>query len=462
MRIAREIEGRPLVGITLGLVLGIACILSSLNVVFLGVVALAPLSWRWRLAVLTAACVGALSMYLNRMPLLSEPFEFDGVADVVSQPARGEFGSRCIVRADGLRWYVAIPSSLQIAMGDTVSLRGRVDPPSEVLRKFAPGRGVCGQMRSPTRVRVVSRGAAIWHMGAMARDSFLGFAESSLDPRVGAVVRALCFSDDADVDHDLMRAMRRSGTIHIVSTSGLHVVLLTGALMLALSSLPVARAVQLAALGALLLVYAAACGFQAPVVRASIMAIVVAIAYLFHREGDGVSALCLAAILYLVAQPWCIQDIGFQLSFTVVAGLILFAWPISEKEAAGTAVWGRGLKTALVGTSIATAAGLPLVAYHFGVVSLTSVPANLLIAPLVVLVTVPALLAWLTFGVAASVAVGVMQVIVQPFSGWIMAVVDFFGSPTWAAVDIPEFSGYWLALIYGASLIMWRPYVRRA
>lgn len=457
MRVVREIEGRPLVGVTLGLALGIAWVLAPVNLVFLGIVAVPRFPWRWRLTVLIAAAVGAMGMHLNRMPLLSESVEFDGVADVVSQSTREDSGSRCIVRADGMRWYVTVPESLEVAMGDRLSLRGRIDPPSEVLRKFAPGRGVCGQMRNPTRVRVVERGAFIWHLGAKARDSFIAFADVSLDPPVGSVVRALCFSDDADVDPDLMRAMRRSGTIHIVSTSGLHVVLLTGALMLALSSLPIARAIQLVALGVLLLVYAAACGFQAPVVRASIMAMVVAVAYLFYREGDGISALCLAAALYLVFQPWCIQDVGFQLSFTVVGGLILFAWPVTQSEGPATR---RTLKSAVVGTTVATLAGLPLVAYHFGVVSVTSIPANLLIAPLVVLVTVPALLAWLTFGFYGSVAVGVMQVIVQPLSGWIMAVVDCLGSPAWAAVDVPEFSGYWLPLVYAAAMGLWRPYVR--
>jgi competence protein ComEC len=106
-------------------------------------------------------------------------------------------------------------------------------------------------------------------------------------------------------------------------------------------------------------------------------------------------------------------------------------------------------------SGVAFAASAPLVAYHFGTLSLVALPANLLIALAVSAVVVGGLLAHLLSFLWLPLGVGLLQV-VGGLGGWILTVLDALGRPSWAQVNLPAMPAWLVALIYACAALTYR------
>ncbi len=360
--------------------------------------------------------------------------------------------------------YRFIYQEPSISLYDRIQLEGTLKGVSEVQEPYFRTKGLRGSISvdSSKDIRIIQSGPAIFRWGLGWRESFLGFTESHLSPSTASLVDALCFNVDGDLPDEMRTNLQRSGTIHIISASGLHVFLLSLAVQFLLAYLPLPRWAQFGLLILILVLYAAAAGFRPPVVRAAFMGAAYMGSEFVKRVPDSISALSAVAIAFLLWKPLTLLDIGFQLSFVAVFALSYFR--LFENTEADTmpkivkTKLGHGLWQSLVAT-VATA---PLVAYHFGQVSIVALLANLLIAAAILPIMVGSVAAWLASFVAKSVSAGILSVFVTPFAGWISLVVELLGSLSIASVEVPEFSAVWLIPIYGAMVALWRPRVRPA
>ncbi len=115
-----------------------------------------------------------------------------------------------------------------------------------------------------------------------------------------------------------------AGVAHILAVSGLHVSLLAGVLMLLLRKMHLSPLAILCVTGVFLLVYCALIGFSAPVVRASVLTMIVLFAPLAKRRTDPLTSLAAAFLILLLIRPADLFTQSFILSFSAVLGIILF------------------------------------------------------------------------------------------------------------------------------------------
>ena len=454
-----ELDRRPLVAVFLGLVAGCAGAVVGWFALFAVPLVLLVKRWPVRLASVLACGIGLLTYpRLAEAPVVEEAF-LEAEVDVLTMPVTTADSMRTVVGHKDERYVLYLGADSGVVLGDRLRVRADIKPLSEgqVAR-----RGAIGTMRAISEPEVVDRGSFVWRVGMALRRSFQRMTDRFADPAAGPLLDGMCFSMTSDVPLDLRRAMARTGTSHIVSTSGLHIVLVAFALAGLLGTMPVPRPAQIAVLFALLAVYAAAAGFQPPVMRAILMTLVLVSAYLFRRGPDGLSALAFAGIVSLLWAPELVRDIGFQLSMVAVGSLVLFsrlpeATPLDSH--AGLREWALQYTQASLVVTLATA---PLLAYHFGMVPLMSVPANLLVVPVLGIVISGALAAWGLWAIVPAVGVGMLKLCVEPMTGWVGLVIERLGSLPFAALDAPEFSAYWLVPIYLLALLLWRPHVRPA
>jgi competence protein ComEC len=236
----------------------------------------------------------------------------------------------------------------------------------------------------------------------------------------GAVAAALLVGERSALSEETNESLRISGLAHILSISGLHMMLIAGVTfwlaraLLALSPrLALARPIRKwAALAALLVVslYLALSGGGVATVRAYVMAVVMFAAILLDRPAISMRNLALAAFIVLAMEPESVVEPGFQMSFAAVAALIA-AWELwHDRERRrlvdddaipgwrvarffGRALFGVGATTLVAGFATA-----PFAAYHFERVASYSLLGNLLAAPLVSTIIMP-------FGLLTLVAV---------------------------------------------------------
>lgn len=148
-----------------------------------------------------------------------------------------------------------------------------------------------------------------------------------------AIAAALLTGYDEKIEPELMDSYSAAGVIHILSVSGLHVgiIFLLADFVFRLfrrwHKFPLIRPV---AIITIVWLYATVTGMASPVVRASIMFTFITLGTTFRRHNNGINLLAAAAFLILVFDPRALFNIGFQLSFSAVGGILLFQ-PVLKK-----------------------------------------------------------------------------------------------------------------------------------
>lgn len=244
------------------------------------------------------------------------------------------------------------------------------------------------RVRAPDGVRRVQSAEFSWvGLCLAAKRKMESALEAALPREHSGFLAGLLFSERRQLPDALVDAFAATGTIHLLSTSGVHVAVLAGALHLLFGRARRRYKKPLALLFVLLLVaFGVMAGMRPAVARAVLMAGCIYAADLVDRDADGPNLLCLAALILLVLNPLDLYDMGFQFSFAAVAGLMLFAAPMEGVLAERLRLpvhspLRTGVK--LVAASLAVEAALwPLLALYLQEVSVLSPLANLIILPL--------------------------------------------------------------------------------
>ncbi|HMS54004.1 MAG TPA: ComEC/Rec2 family competence protein [Fimbriimonadaceae bacterium] len=452
------IKARPLLGVCGGLALGLAapdhwilcCLLLGIFLICLP----------WKFAIAGFFALGVV-LHKEPPPEILESRPYKSLGRIVSVPKDyGGFQTGLLETELGLFKLEAEHTGL-ISLGDEVRVNGTLRPLKEQEVQFYRTQGCFGTVRAKS-LEVVRQGPYLYRLGGMWRSAFIEFCARTLPERAAPIVDALCFNVDWWLEDETRDQLRATGTVHIISASGLHVIILAAGMQWILARLPVGRHWQLVILALILLVYAGAAGLRPPIVRAGLMSIIGLSAYLFRRESDWMTALAASALVYLVFVPQAIYDIGFQLSYTTVAAISMFVpnldWTKPGLVERALLVVRSGFQVGLA----AAAGSAPLIAYHFGNVSLISPVANLAIAPSVAIIIIPAMAAFFMGMVIPLAAQVVMSAFVIPGVKYLLTMLAWFSSIPFAEVQVPGFNGIWLVPLYAGMLLLWRERVRKA
>ncbi|MHC4482500.1 MAG: DNA internalization-related competence protein ComEC/Rec2 [Planctomycetota bacterium] len=146
----------------------------------------------------------------------------------------------------------------------------------------------------------------------------------SLEDRSRGLLEALLLGYRGNIDSATYTAFRKTGLLHFISLSGLHLGILAGIIWWLCKTVGLmkrARAIIcIIAIGIFLLIVPP----RAPTIRAAIICWVFCISFFFRRRSNSLNTLSLAAIILLLIRPTQLFEAGWQLSFASVLGLVLF------------------------------------------------------------------------------------------------------------------------------------------
>lgn len=294
----------------------------------------------------------------------------------------------------------------------------------------------------------------------------------------GAVAAALLVGERSGLSPETNDSLRISGLYHIISISGLHMMLIAGVTFLVVrgllafsQSLALRRPIRKWAAGAALIVltaYFALSGGGAATVRSYVMAVIIFGAILVDRPAISMRNLAVAAFVVLAFDPEGVVEPGFQMSFAAVAALIA-TWEFwrrhrSERLTDDNVIpgyWlirlaGKAVAGVAVTTLVAGLATSPFAAYHFERIATYSLLGNLLAAPLVSAIIMP---------------FGLLSLVLMPFGlealplavmAWgidmLLGVARFVASIPGAQVRAPPIAPVCLFLIAAGMLwlCLWR------
>jgi competence protein ComEC len=193
------------------------------------------------------------------------------------------------------------------------------------------------------------------------------FKQHMHSPEAIAVASTLIFGYKADLSNDVLQAYSKTGTIHVLSVSGAHVAIVFILLEFMfgfLNRFKYGRTIKAVLIITLIWYYALLTGFSPAVCRAAVMISMVIIGKTYSRTVNTLNILAISAFFLLLYNPLFITDVGFQLSYLAVAGLIIFQ-PILYKSFRFKAKWANKLWLLCSVSLAAQVITFPLSAFYF-------------------------------------------------------------------------------------------------
>ena len=314
---------------------------------------------------------------------------------------------------------------------------GPVEPGGFDFRRQAwfDSLGGVGYTRKP--VEVLEQADGDWWLWLFRLRMKMSHAiQDGLPGPEGAFAAAMMTGDRSGMDEATTEALRVSNLAHLISISGLHMVLLTGTVFavfrfgLALIG-PLRRGANLKKIAASIAAlagffYLALSGWEVPTERAFIMVAVALGAVLLGRRAISLRGLAIAALAVLLNRPESLTEPGFQMSFAATLLLVVtFQW-LDRQRLSRVPAFARPAVVLLLSSMVAGLATAPFAAVHFNRVSEYGLIANLLTSPAISILFMPAALLWV---VLAPFGLGwIALLIIKVSLWWVLAVAGYVAS----------------------------------
>lgn len=364
-------------------------------------------------------------------------------------------GSRGWLRAESIRAgpkWVPCSGKLQVRLpaeagpllsGERLELYGLVraprpsaDPQRFDEKRWLWLRGAAGVLSvpGPEGVTRLGRDGALQFRYRRWVDRFRrtlqGIGRSLLEPRDAGFLEALLLGESRGIPRAEWDLFKKTGTVHVLVVSGLHIGLIGGICLLLLTAFRFSRMACSLLLAGILATYCLLTGMRPPIVRATVCGLLLCWVRARGMGHSPVNGIGVSAALLLAADPRALADVSFQLSFAAVLAVV------AADGAAGRfrkVFWGPAVRAAACSTA-AWLATLPILAVHFRGVSFLAPAANLVIVPWASGLVVCGFLVYAAGGLAPSAAApfaaafGWAGRALVRLAGWLAALPGSYGS----------------------------------
>ena len=362
--------------------------------------------------------------------------------------------------------YVGVGTGYPVERGDRLELTGRLAAPKEVTgtgfpyRDWLARQGIYATISYPRLRRLAT------HQGSPVLNWFYDLNQSTrqnltryVPDEEGVVLGSILIGDTHGLERDTRLEFTTAGVTHILVVSGSNISIMVA--LLALVCRPwLSRNKILVITLVFVMFYVLLVGFSPTILRAGLMAYLAIFGRLLGREYSGLLGLAGSALLMTLWQPQVLLDISFQLSFMATLGIILLARLWQDK----LGNWWSLFKEALVMTLAAELMTAPLIAYYFHQFSAVSVITNVLVEPIIPLLT---LLAVLVLGLGLLPVIGPLLGAVVGGLTWLGVAYLLAMIKLWAEIEtslfgnshIDNFHVIWVFVYYaivGAVGWWWR------
>lgn len=227
--------------------------------------------------------------------------------------------------------------------GDRCQVMGRLEAPQRAMnpgefdeRTYLRHEGIYIVLNSANARDVTIKqhgwGNPIFAIALTCRKAVENIPTRSLenDRPIKALIEGVTFGDRSDFDPDLLELLQDTGTLHLFVIDGLKVTLLAGISWIAARFFCLPRRWIAGAVVPLLLLYCAGTGLSAAGLRATLMALFVLVGISLERPVLQLNAMSGAGLILLLCNPEELFQLGFQLSFAIVALIVIGARPLTS------------------------------------------------------------------------------------------------------------------------------------
>jgi competence protein ComEC len=326
---------------------------------------------------------------------------------------------------DGTR--VDLPLRIRFASSEKIEIDQRISMRMYLVKSKERKVAALGIVTGEISIKRVER--KLFKVTSIIRDKFRNLTPSN---QAGALIPGLVLGDTSLQSALFTEQMRRVGLSHLTAVSGANFALVATFLFWLLQFVTKKLKTRLLVVGLILFLFIFLVRPTPSVLRAALMSAVVLLAKYFGDRSVGIPSLAAAISVLILVDPIQSTDPGFALSVLATAGILLLS-PIIEKRL------GRQVKNTWIVQAIsipvsATIFCLPVIVMLSNQISLVTVPANILVAPVIAPITILGFLAAILAPAIPLLSTFLIG-IATPFAHWIV-----FISNAMAATPVVSFN----------------------
>ena len=288
-----------------------------------------------------------------------------------------------------------------------------------------------------------------------ARDNVLQILRTYIKGKEAlSIAEALLIGYNEDLDKDLVQAYSNTGVVHIIAISGLHLGLIFFVLSWILNRVPLIRSSS--SLKAILLItslwlFALLTGGSASVLRSAVMFTTIIIGKSYFKNMPVSNCLSSSAFILLCYNPYFLWDVGFQLSYLAIFGILFIQQPLYKmiyiKNRWLNKVW--QMTTVTIAAQVLT---FPVCLYYFHQFPVTFLFSNLVAVPLSTLILFSEIFLLIISGIPA-IAVNAGRGIAWMIEG-MNSIIRFFSNLPYSLIDNVYADLLTTILLYGIILFL--------
>lgn len=331
--------------------------------------------------------------------------------------------------------------------GDALAITGKIEQPQKFndfdYAKYLSRYQIFMLIKRPEKIDKIAsnHGNEFYQTLFKIKKRFKSAIESNISEPQSSLANGIILGVQGGFSQDIKDKMSKTGTTHIVVVSGQNMEVVAKVFVETAKFLSPSLGFGIGVMG--LIIYTLITGASASVVRAAILASLFLTAKLVGRKKNIINPLIFTAFIMILINPIILRfDVGFQLSFMAMIGLI-YITPIFERIFIKLPKLLNETASATIGAQFAT---MPIILHNFSILSILAPVTNILIVPMVPVAMLLSFLVGL-FGLIWMPLGKILMIFAWPILKYIMSVIDIFSQIPWITKQI-NFNQYAVLIYY--------------
>ncbi len=378
------------------------------------------------------------------------------IGEVSGEPDIRNASQKLKINANGSVVLVTTSRYPEYKYLDKLKITGKLETPSETedfsYKNYLLKDGIYSVMNFP-KIELISKNhqytatSFIYEKILFFKQKLRESIRKNFSPPHSLILEGTILGDNGVMTQDLKNKLNITGLRHIIAVSGTHIVILSAILMSLLLAFGFWRGQAFYFSIIFIWLYILLTGLPASGVRAGIMGSIFLLSQKLGRQNKGSRVIVLAGAIMLLQNPLLlIYDVGFQLSFLAVLGLIYLEPLINNFIKYFTHEKAKNFISIVSTTFAAQIFTLPIMIYNFGNISFVSPITNLLILPIVYWLMVFGFLSSI-LGIFSNILGWIISIPCLFLLSYFIKVIDIFSQP-WMIKNIQNVSWIWPVALY--------------
>lgn len=230
-----------------------------------------------------------------------------------------------------IKLYIATNKNIELEYGDRITFSGTYTKPeiqrnykgfnySEYLKQLK----IYGTIKC-SKIKIINKKQAnkIFQLSNKISTKIISNTKKTLDNETSSILLGLILGDKTDIDEETQENFRDASMSHILAVSGMHIAYVVLGINLIFKNLIGKKNTNILSI-LILIFYMFITNFSPSITRAGIMGIIMIFSKLIYRKNDIYTSISISLLLILIYNPFLIQNLGLQLSYVGVIGIVIF------------------------------------------------------------------------------------------------------------------------------------------